>query len=349
MMFSPLSQKKKTITNAIMSLLKPAIKNGKKFQNPIPTKIGGPGLIFTYLKEYLTTKAELHPKKPIGPFLTDYSIYQSPPASGLRVTWLGHSTLFIEMDGKKILTDPVWSNRVSFSRFIGPKRFFAPPLSLAHLPSPDIIIISHDHYDHLDISTIRQLANTNARFYCSLGVGRYLLSCGVRNEYITEMNWMDEQQNEDLKITATPARHFSGRGLHNNFETLWSSFVLTTANHNIYYGADSGWWEGFKEIGTKFGPFDLDFLEIGAYGKGWPDIHMGPDNAMKAHLALNSKILMPIHWGTFALALHAWKEPVERLIELAAAQQVKLLLPAPGQPIDIKKDPEAYSNKWWKS
>lgn len=330
------------------SLLHPAFKKGKKFQNPIPTKMGGLAILSPYLKEYITTKAELSPKKPLGPFSTDTTIYQTKPASGLRVTWLGHSSLFIELDGVRILTDPVWSNRVSFSKYFGPHRFFKPPIPLLQLPVPDIIIISHDHYDHLDKETIRVLANTPARFYTSLGVGKYLRMFGVDPAQLIEMNWMDEQQFAGkLTLTALPTRHFSGRSINNSYETLWSSFVLKTTSHNIYYGADSGWWDGFGEIGEKFGPFDLDFLEIGAYGKGWPDIHMGPDNAMHAHRVLNSHILFPIHWGTFNLALHDWREPGQRILELAKANGTKLIMPQPGEPVEIRTDNEAYINRWW--
>jgi L-ascorbate metabolism protein UlaG (beta-lactamase superfamily) len=329
-----------------MSMLLPAKKQGNKFLNPVPTSVGGAEIIFSFLWEYLTTKAELHPKKPIGPFHTDPKIFNTAPQNGLRITWLGHSTLFIEIDGKKILTDPVWSERVSFSTMFGPKRFFAPPLPLEDLPVPDVIILSHDHYDHLDKATIKKIASLPASFCCSIGVGQYLEEWGVAKNRITEMNWMDTVSPvAGLSITATPARHFSGRSLFSNFTTLWSSFVIKTAQHNIFFGADSGWFDGFAEIGERFGPFDLSMLEIGAYGKGWPDIHMGPASASKAHLALRSKLLLPIHWGTFSLGLHAWKEPIERLLILANEMDIKLILPTPGESVEITDKP--YSSNWW--
>lgn len=329
-----------------MEYLHPSIKNGTKYQNPVPTKVSTGSNMLQLIWKYYTNKAERVPKQPLGPFTTDVSIYATPPASGLRITWLGHSSLLIEIDGIRILTDPVWSERASFSSFIGPKRFFPAPLPIKDLPPPDAVIISHDHYDHLDVSVIKQLATSHVPFYCSLGVAQYLMQWGIQKERITEMDWMDKVTIAGrCEVTALPARHFSGRGLFNRFETLWSSFVIKTAAYNIYFGADSGWYDGFKEIGDVYGPFDLTMLEIGASNEDWADIHLGPANAAKAHIALQGKLMLPIHWGTFNLALHAWKEPVETLQQLAATMNIKLLLPKPGEPTMVTG--EAYNSKWW--
>jgi L-ascorbate metabolism protein UlaG (beta-lactamase superfamily) len=322
-----------------------ARKKGKKFLNPIPTQDAGFGNMIPILREYINNKAENTPKKTLGPFKTDVSTYKNPPANGLRVTWVGHSSLFIEIDGIRILTDPVWSDRVSFSQLFGPKRFFAPPLALDELPKPDVIIVSHDHYDHLDKATIGHFANTDIPFITSLGVSQYLESWGILANYINQVDWGDSVMIGDCNITATPARHFSGRGIVNRNETLWSSFVIKGPQHNIFFGADSGWFPGFKEIGDAFGPFDLTMLEIGAYGKNWPDIHMGPDNATNAHLALKGKIMMPLHWGTFNLAPHAWYEPAERLLKFAEEKNIKLFLPEPGRPTELNGP---YNSEWWK-
>jgi L-ascorbate metabolism protein UlaG (beta-lactamase superfamily) len=319
-------------------------KKGGKFLNPIPTDMGGIGIMIPILKEYINNKAENNPKKTIGPFETDTSVYNTPPESGLRITLVGHSSLLIEIDGRRILTDPVWSDRVSFSQFFGPKRFFQPPLALEDLPPLDAVLISHDHYDHLDKQTIKFFAGKTIPFFCSLGVSKYLKKWGIEENFVSEMDWGDSVLvGSDCVITATPARHFSGRGIFGRNETLWSSFVIKGTKHNIFFGADSGWFPGFKEIGDKFGPFDLTMLEIGAYGKYWPDIHMGPDHASDAHLALKGKLMMPIHWGTFNLAPHAWYEPIERLIDYAKEKHIKLFVPEPGAPTEVKE----YVLGWW--
>jgi len=320
-------------------------KKEGKYLNPIPTAEAGFAKLIPILVEYATNKAENTPKIPLGPFTTDVTVYTTPPANGLRITWFGHSSLLIEIDGRRILTDPVWSDRVSFSQSFGPKRFFEPPLSLKDLPPLDAIIISHDHYDHLDKNTIKFFAGTNIPFHCSIGVGQYLERFGIIKNYIHEMDWGDSMMiDHDCVLTATPARHFSGRGIMNRNETLWSSWVIKGHTHNIFFGADSGWFNGFNDIGEAFGPFDLTMLEIGAYGQHWADIHMGPDNASNAHLALKGKVMMPIHWGTFNLAPHAWYEPVERLLQYAKEKKIELFLPSPGTPTEMNG---AYNSEWW--
>ena len=321
-------------------------KQGKKFLNPVLTDEVGFGKMFPILKESLNNKAENIPKKTIGPFTTDFVVYNTPPVSGLRINLIGHSSLLIEIDGKRILTDPVWSNRVSFSSWIGPKRFFQPPLPLNDLPPLDAIIVSHDHYDHLDKDTIKFFSDKTVPFICSLGVGQHLERWGIKKNLITELDWGDNTTlGDECIITATPSRHFSGRGLVGRNETLWSSFIIKGKTHNIFFGADSGWFPGFETIGNTFGPFDLTMLEIGAYGKYWPDIHMGPDHASNAHLALKGKLMMPIHWATFSLAPHAWYEPIERLVNYAEEKHIELFVPEPGRPTEVNG---GYNSEWWK-
>ncbi|HXL57225.1 MAG TPA: MBL fold metallo-hydrolase [Chitinophagaceae bacterium] len=329
-----------------MDFLQHSRKEGKKFLNPVPTEISTGGNMLSIMWKYFTNREETIPKHVLGPFSTDIAVYKTMPASGLRITWIGHSSLLTEIDGRRILTDPVWSERASFSSFIGPKRFFAAPLSLNELPQLDAIIISHDHYDHLDKAVIEQLANITVPFYCSLGVGQYLEQWGVHKSRITEMDWIEDAFiGDDCTITALPARHFSGRSLRNRFQTLWSSFVIKASRHTIFYGADSGWFPGFKHIGNAYGPFDLTMLEIGAYNENWADIHMGPEKAVDAHLALKGDLMMPIHWGTFNLALHPWKEPIERLLQYAQEKNIKLFLPKPGEPTEVTS--KSYNSKWW--
>ena len=328
-----------------MSLTGPKKKLGK-YQNPIPTHEAGFAKLIPILKEYITNKEEVVPKNTLGPFKTHTSVYHTPPVSGLRITWVGHSSLLIEIDGKRILTDPVWSDRASFSRFFGPKRFYQPPVALANLPPLDAVIVSHDHYDHLDKDTIKFFAGKTIPFYCSCGVGQYIHKWGVQKDFITEMDWGDSAMiDNDCVITAAPARHFSGRGLVGRNETLWSSFVIKGSKHNMFFWADSGWFPGFADIGNTYGPFDLTMLEIGAYGENWPDIHMGPDHASNAHKALKGKLMMPIHWGTFNLALHAWYEPIEKLVTYAKEKHIKLFVPEPGEPTEVDGE---YNSEWWR-
>jgi L-ascorbate metabolism protein UlaG (beta-lactamase superfamily) len=233
---------------------------------------------------------------------------------------------------------------------MGPKRFFQPTLELSGLPKIDVVLISHDHYDHLGAQTVRRLAGlTDAFWVTSLGVGNRLSGFGVAAEKITELDWTESVQVGGLKLTAWPARHFSGRGVLDRFKTLWSSFVLEGPQHRVFYGADSGWWEGFAEIATLYPDgFDLTMLEIGAFHPLWDSIHLGPDNAIRAFEAMGARgLLMPIHWGLFNLALHAWNQPVERVLELAAERGTPLWLPMPGAPTEVVSQ-QPLNSLWWR-
>jgi L-ascorbate metabolism protein UlaG (beta-lactamase superfamily) len=347
-----------------MAMLRRARKKGLRFENPVATQVGGLDTMATVLGLYLKAlwtkeKVERVPREPLGPFRTDASVYESPPASGLRVTWMGHSAMLIEIDGVRVLVDPVWDERASPMEWAGPKRFFAAPLRLEEMPRLDVVLVSHDHYDHLGKKTVERLARMEATseavWVTSLGVGRILAERGVAEGQIAELDWTDairvrgEERGTELMITALPARHFSGRSLWNRFETLWSSFVLKGRRHGVYYGADSGMWDGFAEIGQEYGPFDLTMLEVGAFNELWKDIHMGPDGAAKAFAAMGaSGLLMPIHWGLFDLALHGWRQPIERIAEIADAIGMRLWAPEPGLPTEVVRDTEHLSG-WWKA
>jgi L-ascorbate metabolism protein UlaG (beta-lactamase superfamily) len=323
-----------------------ALHNGKVYQNAIPTSVGPPSGYGALLRRWLFEKAEREPKALLGPFLADAAALAAPaPADALRATWLGHSTMLLEIDGRRILTDPVWSTRASPSQLLGPKRFFAPPLPLADLPKLDAVVLSHDHYDHLDPAAVRVLGRTGVPFFCPLGVGAHLRRWGVAANKITELNWWESAAlAPGFMLVATPARHFSGRGLTRN-NTLWASWCLLGPTHKVFFGGDSGpFEEAFGQIGEAHGPFDLVMLEIGASDPEWADIHLGPDEALTAHQLLGGGLLLPLHWGTFNLAFHAWRQPVQRLIE-AAAPDVKLLLPAPGQRVDVAAGP--LNSQWW--
>jgi len=269
----------------------------------------------------------------------------SPPASGLRVTWLGHSTLLIEIDGQTLLTDPVWSERASPWSYMGPKRFFAPPLALADLPPIDAVIISHDHYDHLDEPTIRALATTVPRFLVPLGVGAHLEYWGVDAERIEEHDWWQETRLGDVRVVCTPARHFSGRGVTDKDRTLWASWSFVGTEHRAYFSGDSGMQPEFAEIGERLGPFDISMLEVGAYDRLWADVHLGPEQALRAHELLRAEVLLPVHWGTFDLALHAWTEPMERLLVGAEQRGVHVATPRPGG--SVTPDAPLVAERWW--
>jgi L-ascorbate metabolism protein UlaG (beta-lactamase superfamily) len=321
--------------------------NGKIFLNPVPTEVMGKGAFWRVLKKYLQKHPGREPLKPLGPFWIREAAFKQAPINGVRVTWLGHSTLIIEVDGKRFLTDPLWYERASPFKKVGPKRFFANPLKIEKLPPIDYILLSHDHYDHLDKQAIITLTQKGIPVITMLGVGKRLRDWGIDKGLITELDWGVSMLLElDYTITATPARHFSGRWVGDRFKTLWGSFAIKGPLHNVYFGADSGYFDGFTAIGEKLGPFDLALLEIGAYNQEWEAIHMGPENAVQASIDLKADVLMPIHWGTFNLALHPWKEPVERLMIEAEKRKVKLVLPAPGDTINI--DGRPHNSKWWR-
>jgi L-ascorbate metabolism protein UlaG (beta-lactamase superfamily) len=332
-----------------MGMIKRAVRVGRKYQNPVPTAVGDGRTIFKVLWRTLSNHAETTPRQPLGPFRTDSRCFETEPASGLRVTWMGHSTMLIEIDGARVLVDPVWEERASPVTWAGPKRFFAPPLRLEELPRVDVVLLSHDHYDHLGAHTIRRLTQLEnlrgAQWVTALGVASLLAELGVEAERITELDWTESVSVSGLDITALPARHFSGRSLFRRFETLWASFALAGPKHRVYYGADSGESETFAEIGREYGPFDLTMLEIGASDPLWRNIHMGPDGALRTFAAMGGNgLLMPIHWGLFNLALHAWRQPIERVF---AAEGVKLWAPEPGLPTEVASGVELRS-EWWR-
>ena len=274
-------------------------------------------------------------------------VHATPPASGLRVTWLGHSTLLLELDHLTILTDPVWAERASPVSFAGPRRFHPPPIPLDLLPTPDLILLSHDHYDHLDKAVIRFFADHKLPLVTALGVGEILEGWGIAAERIHELDWWEELElaDPDIKIVAVPAQHFSGRSLRRN-STLWSSWVVTSPSQHIFVGCDGGFFAGFAEIGERYGPFDLVSLEIAQYDRAWPLVHMTPEQSVEAALALGAKAFLPVHWGTFCLSFHAWDEPIERTLACAAEHGLRVLTPRLGEPIE----PATFeSQTWWRS
>ena len=270
------------------------------------------------------------------------------PGSGLRVTWMGHSTMLLEVDGVRVLTDPVFGERASPVSFAGPRRFHPTPVAIDELPPLDAVLLSHDHHDHLCPSSLRALAGRRVPIVTSLGVGAHLERLGVDAAQIVELDWWEEHTlpGGELSFTATPAQHFSGRGLLDRNATLWSSWALRTARHRLFFSGDTGLTEEFREVGRRLGPFDLTMLEIGAWHPSWGAIHLGPENALRAFEMLGGGALLPVHWGTFDLALHAWEEPAETLLSLAAGAGARVLTPTLGRPFEPAQ--VEGPDPWWR-
>lgn len=267
-------------------------------------------------------------------------------ATDLSLWRLGHSTMLLKINGQFWLTDPVFSERASPVQFMGPKRFHAPPITIEELPPITGVLLSHDHYDHLDHAAIQKLAPKVEHFITPLGVGDRLIDWGVPAAKVQQFDWWQGTTVGGLQLVATPAQHFSGRSLSDGNRTLWASWVLIAGDTRVFFSGDTGYFEGFKAIGERYGPFDLTLVETGAYNEDWPDIHMHPEQSLQAHIDLRGRHMMPIHNGTFDLALHPWTEPFERITALAAAAQVPLVAPVMGERLDLRAP--ALSRHWWR-
>ncbi|MEH1015164.1 MBL fold metallo-hydrolase [Micromonospora sp. CPCC 206060] len=315
------------------------------FRNPVSTPmVTEPGR--NLLRELLFGPQRRRPALPV-PVLRPADPPAGPTARELGIVWHGHASTLIEIEGHRVLTDPVWSERCSPSALVGPRRLHAPPVPLDELPRLDAILISHDHYDHLDVASVRGLTRTqSAPFLVPLGVGAHLERWGVPAERIVELDWDERHRIGGLEITATAAQHFSGRGLHRD-GTLWASWVVAGAHRRVFYTGDSGYFDGYAAIGAAHGPFDVTLMQIGAYDAAWPHIHMFPEEAVAAHLDLRGDLLVPVHWATFNLALHSWAEPVDRLWREAKARGVRLAVPRPGERVVVDQPPPV--DAWWQT
>ena len=322
---------------------------GDQFRNvqPIIPGLRDPNASMPTLGEFLCGGERRVPRGPL-PSTNPLDAWAGPPASGLRATWLGHSTVLLEIDGLRVLTDPVWGPRASPSRLAGPKRFQPVPVRLRAMPPVDLVIVSHDHYDHLDYPTIRELAKRDVPFVTSLGVGAHLEHWGVQPERIVELDWWESHRlpNTGLTVTATPSQHFSGRGLKDRNATLWSSLVIRTQRHGVFFSGDTGFTTEYQTIREQLGPFDLVMLEVGGFHPAWGDIHLGPERALEALALLGGGPFLPVHWGTFSLAMHAWDQPAEALLALGPKAGAQLVMPRLGEAVEPA---HAESVKpWWR-
>ncbi|QIL21739.1 MBL fold metallo-hydrolase [Thermomonas sp. HDW16] len=291
--------------------------------------------------------AHANPDAPIAVVHTDAAQLAQPAASGLRVTWFGHSSTLVEIDGVRVLTDPFWGERASPVDWAGPKRFFAAPIGLRDLPPIDAVVISHDHYDHLDRATVEQLRDTATVFVVPLGIGAHLERWGIPPSRIRELDWWETTKVGDLDITATPARHASGRLSNDSGRTLWAGYALHGPEHRVWYSGDTGFHDQLDDIGERLGPFDLTLLDAGQYNPLWPDAHLGPEQAVEAHRLVKGRTMVPVHWGLLNLAPHTWTEPVERVRVQAACRGVDLLILQPGRVTEPEQPGEMTA--WWPS
>jgi L-ascorbate metabolism protein UlaG (beta-lactamase superfamily) len=324
-------------------------KDGK-FVNAIPTSLDlgftkTAGLMYDF---FFNSLPDLEPPAPISIEKIDsIQIIRKPPALR-RLTWFGHSACLLEMDGKRIFFDPMLGKSPAPHPLLGPKRYCKDlPIAIEKLPYIDAVVISHDHYDHLDYESIIKLKDKVGRFYVPLGVSAHLLKWGVHADKITELDWWEESAADGFTFICTPARHFSGRGLFDRFTTLWASWVVKTENSNVYFSGDGGYGSHFKEIGSLYGPFDFVMLECGQYNERWKDIHMMPEETVQAAIDLKGQLMMPIHWGAFTLAMHTWTDPITRVTAEAHEKLVPITTPKIGEPV-LLQQPVFPHSEWWK-
>ena len=320
------------------------------FKNTAPTKMMrepfGPAMAW----DFVANGARRIPKAQLPLFASTRAALARAPHKQLRLTWLGHSTVLIEIDGVRLLTDPVWGERASPVSFGGPKRFHKPPLALADLPPIDAVVLSHDHYDHLCKYTVSALARGaspqfSGKFITALGVGAHLEKFGVDRANIKELDWGEGEKVGDVDVIAAPAQHFSGRNPLVRNDTLWASFVMKGPKHSVFFSGDTGPTPEHEDIGDTFGPFDVALFEIGAWNAAWGDIHLGPHAAYEAFIALKARALLPVHWSTFDLGLHPWEEPGEELYERALLDKAPLWTPKIGEPQEAHAP---STTPWWR-
>lgn len=320
----------------------PNYQNGR-FVNFEPTEVLRDGSMWSSTREFFFGSERREPERPLPSVTPDLSDFLSSDTA-LEIIWLGHSTVLMAIDGAVLLIDPVFEKNASTVAGIA-RRFQPSPVPRENLPPIDAVIISHDHYDHLEMSTVRYFASKKTVFFVPLGVGAHLEAWGVPEQRIVELDWSQAHALGDLELVCTPARHFSGRSLTDRNQTLWCSWTILGPNHRVFYSGDTGPSEEFRNIGEELGPFDLTIVQIGAYGEDWPLIHLTPEQVVRVHQTVRGEKLLPVHWGTFDLSLHAWDEPIKGVAAEAAKAGVDLLTPLLGERVDIDRPFE--SRAWW--
>lgn len=313
------------------------------FENPTPTWSNIKKAVF---EEIVSPRIpNTRPTRPISVVFSRGEGLSSPPPSGLRVTWFGHSSALVEVDGTKLLIDPFWGNRASPLPWIGPKRWYAPPIPLNDLPHIDAVLISHNHYDHLDFHTISAMKSWKTIFVVPLGLRHTLVSWGIPESRVVELDWWQSTRVGNLELVATPARHESGRFLAQIDKTLWAGWAMVGPQHRVWYSGDTGYDLDFLTIGKRLGPFDVTLIEVGEYGKYWPDFHLGPEQAVEVNNQVRGKVMIPVHWGLIRLADHGWTEPAERVLAAAKCQGAEVLIPHPGESVEPTEHPKI--SPWW--
>ena len=304
------------------------------------------GFKWSTIPKFFTDGNNKTPSKDLPIQKLTKSYFENEPQQP-RITWFGHSAAFVELEGLNIFIDPMLGNVPAPHPLLGSKRFQKElPISIDSLPQIDVVLISHDHYDHLDYESIVKLKNKVKQFYVPLGIKAHLTSWGISEEKITEFDWWESINYKGIEFVSTPARHFSGRGITNRNSTLWCSWVLKSSNANIFFSGDSGYGKHFKQIGEKYGPFDFAMVECGQYNEQWSQIHMTPEETIMASIDVKSKLTMPIHWGSFKLALHSWDDPIVRASRKADELHIKLTTPKVGEAI-VLDGSNFPSEKWW--
>lgn len=320
----------------------PNYKNGI-FVNQVPTNMEfGIARGLKIIWGIITARGTV-PKKPLP---TRFSASSGLADSLTRITWFGHSAFLLEMEGKRILLDPMLGSAASPIPVFARRFPYEQSIDLKLITDIDAVLFSHDHYDHLDYSTVMNIKDEVRHFYVPLGVGSHLRRWGVKDEDITELDWWDEVKMAEFTLAAAPARHFSGRGTKDSKKTLWASWIIRGEETNLYFSGDGGYGTHFKEIGERYGPFDFAMIECGQYNEQWANIHMMPEESAQAGVDVQTKTMMPIHWSAFSLSLHPWREPAERVAAKAEELDIDITYPYIGQKIVIGG--EYPKEKWWR-